>query len=337
MRKIVYSLVLLVMLLLPAAPAYAANGPGDGRVIIGQNFILKSGETLTGDLVGIGSEVTIESGASVKGDVVVIGGSLKLDGDTAGNAVVIGGVISMGAQSSVAGDLVTVGGTLQRAVGAKVGGNVVTNLPPPQLMVPVTPQAEIPPVAPPPGFRVNYSPLGDAAGILVQSIGLAALAMLLTLFLHPQLDRVAQAITKQPIVSGSIGLLTTLLAPITLVILVITILLIPVALAAVVLLVLAWLFGVVALGMEVGDRFTKAIHRTWEPVVSAGAGTFMLGFVVGIINLIPCVGWLAPVLVGLVGLGGAVITLFGTRPVPLGTLITPPAQTPVEPALPPAS
>jgi hypothetical protein len=94
-------------------------------------------------------------------------------------------------------------------------------------------------------------------GVFFQAIGLAALAMLLTVFLHPQLDRVAQTVTKQPFVAGSVGLLTALLAPITVVILVVTLILIPVALAAVVLLVLAWLFGVVAFGIEVGDRFTK--------------------------------------------------------------------------------
>jgi len=337
MKRILYSLLLLNLLLLPAAPAYASSGPRDGRVIIGQDYTLKSGDTLTGDLVVIGGEVTIEKTASVQGDIVVIGGSLKLDGQTSGNAVVIGGQVALGEQATVTGDLVTVGGTLQRAEGSKVGGNVVTNLPPPVLKVPIAPTAEIPPAPPSPGFRFDFGPLGALAGILAQAIGLAALAMLLTLFLHPQLDRVAQAVTRQPLLSGSIGLLTTLLAPITVVILVVTILLIPIALAAVVLLVLAWLFGVVALGMEVGDRFTKAIHRTWEPILATGAGTFLLGVGVGLINQVPCVGWLAPVIVGLVGLGAAVTTMFGTRPVPERLLIPPATGAAPESPIPPAA
>lgn len=339
MRKILYSLALLALLLLPAAPAYAQNGPHDGRVIIGQDYTLKSGETLNGDLVVIGGEVDIEPTAAVNGDIVVIGGSLKLDGKSTGNAVVIGGLVAMGQQSSVAGDLVTVGGTLQRAEGAQVGGNVVTNFPAPTVNVPivVTPQAEIPPIPPPPGFHVDFSPVGRIAGIFVQSLGLAALAMLLTLFLHPQLDRVALAVTRQPLMAGSVGLLTLLLTPIALVILVVTVLLIPVALAGVILLVLAWLFGVVALGMEVGDRFTKAIHRTWEPVLSAGVGTFLLALVIGTVDMIPCVGWLAPVLVGLIGLGAAVITIFGTRTMPpLAVAAATNVPTPQEP-IPPAS
>ena len=151
--------------------------------------------------------------------------------------------------------------------------------------------------------------------------------MLLTLFLHPQLDRVAQAVTKQPFIAGSIGLLTAFLAPLTLVILVVTLILIPVALAAVVLLVLAWLFGIVAFGMEVGDRLTKALHQSWEPVLSTGLGTFLLGIVIGSVNLIPCVGWLAPLIVGLMGLGAAVITMFGTRPLHPMALSTPDSNT----------
>ncbi len=342
MRKIFFSLVLLALLLLPAAPAFAQGGPGggNGRVIIGQDFTLKSGDSINGDLVVIGGQVAVEQGAAIYGDVVIIGGSLDLSGKATGNAVVIGGVVNLSSGSSVAGDLVTIGGALQRAQGAQVGGNVITNLPPPRITVPViptAPQATIPPLPPTPEFRFNGGPLATAASIFVQGVGLAMLAMLLTIFLHPQLDRVAQAVTTQPLISGSIGVLTVLLAPITLLILIVTVLLIPVALAAVVLLVLAWLFGVVALGMEVGDRFTKAIHRTWEPVLSVGVGTFLLVIVVGVVAQIPCVGWLAPVLVGLVGLGAAVATLFGTRAVPHPAALVPASPSGPETPLPPAA
>ena len=79
--------------------------------------------------------------------------------------------------------------------------------------------------------------------------------------------------------------------------------------------------------MEVGDRFTKAIHRTWEPVLSTGLGTFLLGIGIGSVNLIPCVGWLAPLIVGLMGLGAAVITMFGTRPLHPMALSTPDSNT----------
>ena len=67
-----------------------------------------------------------------------------------------------------------------------------------------------------------------------------------------------------------------------------------------------------------------------EPVISAGLGTLLLGIVVGTVQHVPCVGWIAPVLVGLIGLGAAVITLFGTRPM-IRTAMTPVAVAPIGP------
>jgi len=326
MKKIVYAIVLLALLFVPTHSAHALSSPRDGRVIVGQNFTLNSGDTLNGDLVVIGGEANIEQSAVVKGDIVIIGGSLTLDGLGTGDAVVIGGLVTMGEKAALAGNLVTVGGSLQRAQGAEIGGNVVSNLPPPTFQLPKVSGTQAPAVPPAPRFEFNFGPLGTAAGVFFQALGLAALAMLLTVFLHPQLDRVAQAVIAQPFMAGSIGFLTAIIAPITLVILVVTLILIPVALAATILLVLAWLFGIVAFGMEVGDRFTKAIHQTWEPVIATGFGTFLLAIVIGTVNLVPCIGWLAGVLVGLIGLGAAVITMFGTRSLNHPIMSTPAAE-----------
>jgi hypothetical protein len=327
MRKILYGFVLLLLLLLPTRAVAASDGTSHGRLIIGQSFTLRSGEKVDGDLVVIGGQASIEDGALVNGDVVVIGGSLHLDGETTGSAVVIGGTAALGSRAAVAADMVTLGGSLQREEGARVGGDIITNLPLEVGNLPIAAAVPAPPVPPPPKVQINLGPLARVASTFFQALALAALAMLLTAFLHPQLDRVGQAIVAQPFATGSIGLLTVLLAPITVVILAITLILIPIALAAVLLLVLAWLFGVVALGLLIGDRLTQAMHKTWEPVLSAGFGTFVLGLAVGSVYLVPCAGWLASVLVGLLGLGAAVITMFGTRPITRGALLGPAAST----------
>jgi len=337
MKKLLYMFAILTVLLLPVRSALALGPSLEGRVIIGQNFTLKSGETLAGDLVIIGGQAVVEQGATVQGDTVVIGGNLQLDGQVSGDAVVIGGLVSLGSTSSLSGDAVTIGGSVQRAEGAKIGGNILSNFPPPTLQLPSGAATATPPLPPQPKLQFDFGPLGTAASVFFQALGLGALGMLLTVFLHPQLDRVGQAVAGQPFISGTIGVLAIIATAITAVILSVTLILIPVALATVLLVVLAWLFGIVALGMEVGDRFTKAIHRSWEPVLSACLGTFLLALVVGMVNLIPCVGWLAPVIVGLVGLGAAVITMFGTRVVP--DVRTAPVEAAVEAAsrLPPAS
>ena len=109
-----------------------------------------------------------------------------------------------------------------------------------------------------------------------RALAVAAIGMLLTLFLQPQLERVADAVTRQPLMAGSFGLLAVVVTPLAMLIMIVTLILIPVAIVVALLVPLAWLFGMVALGQEVGERFTKAINQIWAPVLSTGFGTFLL-------------------------------------------------------------
>ena len=313
MKKTFCWLLLFGLLVVPSRAAYADDGSPHDRVIIGQNFTLQDGETVDGDLVVIGGETTIDVGATVQGDLVVIGASLRLDGEAVGSAVVIGGSASLGETAVVGHDLVALGGSFQRADGARIGGDIITNLAINTERLPRGTAVPTPAFPPESDFQLDFGPLGTIAAVFFQAIGLGAVAMLLSVFLHPQLDRVAQAVQGQPFAAGSLGLLTVFLAPLAIVIMAITLILIPLALATAFLLVLAWLFGLVALGQIVGERLAQAMHRNWEPVLSAGFGAFVLGIVLGTSNQIPCVGWLASVIIGLVGLGAATMTLYGTR------------------------
>jgi cytoskeletal protein CcmA (bactofilin family) len=316
-QKMTTLVLLLAFLCIPASTVHA-KGLQDGRVIFGDNFTLDGGDTLTGDLVVFGGNVTIENEAVIKGDMVVIGGNVNLDGMVEGSAVIIGGSMNMGETSLVEGDLVTVGGSLQRDSGSQVEGDVVSNIPAPDFQIPdfQVPDVPTPPTPVQPDVKVNFNPLVDFLQMLVTAVALALLAMLGSLFLQPQIERVAQTIVKQPVIAGSFGLMTSVLAPIVLVILAVTIILIPVVILAAAVLALAWLFGIIAIGFEVGDRFTKAINQTWAVPLVAGFGTLLMMLVVGGIGMVPCVGWFVPFLVALIGIGGVTLTVFGTRPYP---------------------
>jgi hypothetical protein len=313
MKTTTYWLLLAALLFMPARTAYADDGSAHDRLIIGQNFTLAAGETLDGDLVVIAGEVTIEPGAVVQGDLVVIGGGLRLDGQAQGSAVVIGGSASLGGDSSVGRDLVALGGSFQRADGSEIAGDIITNLSITTDRLPRATAVPGPTLPPAPDFHLDFGPAGTFAGIIFQAFALGIVAMLLSAFLRPQLDRVAEAVQTQPFAAGSLGLLTVLLAPFAIVLMAITLILIPLALAAAFLLVLAWLFGIVALAHVVGEKLMQAMNRNWEPVLTAGFGAFVVGIVLGTSNQVPCVGWLASALIGLVGLGAATMTLFGTR------------------------
>ena len=169
----------------------------------------------------------------------------------------------------------------------------------------------------PPHININYNPFTDVFWVFFWAVAVSAFSMLLTLFWQPQIERTGQAIISQPLMTGAIGLLSFVVAAI----LFLTV--IPLIVIA-----FAWLFGVVAIGSEIGERFTKAINQAWSPVLTIGFGTFLLMLVGGAVGLIPCLGGLVLFLLGLVGIGGSVITLFGSRPiqVPALTIYTPPTD-----------
>jgi hypothetical protein len=332
-----FSLFLLFgLLLMPTRAAYAQGpDPGSGgRVIFASNFTLASGDTFDGDLVVFGGNVTIEEDANLNGDLVVVGGTIQSSGETSGSMVVVGGQITLEEAALVTGDVVTIGGQLEQAEGAKIQGEVVNNVAPnitlPSGRIPPTepdsPTIPTPPEVVPPNINVHFNPFAEFFGIVFWAVGVAAFSMLLALFLQPQITRTGTAMVSQPVMMGAIGLLSVVVAAV----LFLTVL--PPILVA-----FAWFFGVVALGQEVGERFTKAINQQWSPVLTIGFGTFLLVLAGGVIGLIPCLGGIVIFLSGLMGIGASVMTLFGTRPVqvPALTVYNPP--TPPPGPVPPAS
>jgi len=326
LNKYLSFFLLLTLVFMPMQSA-SAKGLTEGRVIFGSAYTLESGKTLTGDLVVFGGSASIEKDAKVEGDTVVIGGSLVVDGEVTGDVAMVGGAVTLGAESHVHGNLSTVGAVLTRAEGSQVDGEIfntatswknVENQPTaPQPLTPITPQVSF-----------DFKPFWSIANVFGQAVALGVLAMLVLLFLAPHTQRVGQAIVGQPFIAGTLGLLTVILTPLVL------ILLIPVALVAVIVLALAAVFGWIALGLEIGQRLTAAIKQQWHPSLAAGLGTFLLALVVNSIGLIACVGWLAPFLVTILGIGGVILTRFGARPTesPVAAIASNPPAGPVAPA-----
>lgn len=329
--------LLLALVFLPVQSAAAQGINFDGQVIFGQSYTLKSGNSMDGDLLVFGGSAAIEEGATVNGDVIIFGGSLSVDGEVTGNIAVTGGTVSLSATAHVYGDLATVGATLNRTEGSQIDGQIYntatswidgTNAEQP--VIPDVPAVTVEPTIP----TINIGGWWNSLmNVFSQAVGLAVLAMLLMLFLAPHADRVAHAVLAQPLTAGGLGLLTVIVAPIALVLLVITLILIPVAAIAVVALIVAGVFGWIALGYEIGQRFTKAIHQNWHPAFSAGLGTFALSLASSALTSIPvlnCIGWLVPFLLGLAALGAVLMTRFGTQAVTAPVKET--AVTPIDPA-----
>jgi hypothetical protein len=306
-RLLSVSLVTLVLLLALPVTAFA-GGQYDGRVVLGGNFVLESGDVLDGDLAVIGGQATLETESIVRGSVFLVGGNLVGYGQVTGDMAIVGGNANLGPSAVIGGDLITIGGNVNRS-GAVIEGDVISGE-----------EFDVP-------MNFNWSADWDdyifrgygrsfearVLGYLFQSFMLAALSVLVLMFWPKQTKMVADTVVEQPLIAGAIGLLTMVVAPILLVLLIVTICLAVVGIGGVIVLIAAWVMGWIALGLEVGERLAKAANQDWQPVVAGGLGTLIFSLVVNGIGFIPCIGWLAPFVLGATGIGAVLMTRFGTR------------------------
>jgi hypothetical protein len=317
MKRSLFLLGLVFLLALAVPTAAFAGGQLDGRVILGGDFTLASGETLDGDLVVLGGNAHAQQGSLITGSVFIAGGNLDIDGTVNGDVSVLGGNVNLMSNAVVKGNVSSVGGNVNRAEGAQVMGEIITGQ---GLNIPFTIQ---PPSGVPGGVEVPFAggriwadtfrPLAGLGWSIFQSLMLAALAVLVVMFAPNATGRVSDAIVGQPIIAGGLGILTGIVFPALLVLLAVTICLIPFSLLGVLVLVVAGVFGWIAVGLEVGKRIGTMFNWQLHPAGAAGLGTLIVALVADGIGFIPCVGWLASALVSAIGLGGVVLTRFGTR------------------------
>lgn len=336
-RTIIYSLLLVLVIGLTFPGIAFARGLQEDKIVAGGSFTLKSGETVDGNLLIFGGSVNMEEGSVVTGDVVLMGGSLSIDGEVEGSVIGIGGAVNLGSTAEVGRDVATIGAALNRDEGAVISGQVISGFQgpfrfdvpggfnvPPIPDVPTTPSIEI----------RGISAVWSGLWFLFRTFLWAALAMLVVMFIPNPTERIARTTVGQPILSGAVGLLTAVVVPLLLIGIALTLILIPVSLVGAFVLIIAWFFGRIAIGLEIGKRMGDSMNQRWSLAVAAGVGTFVLSLVAdGASELIACVGWILPTIVGLIGLGSVLLTRFGSQSYPPHSAV----QTPrVPPAVPPA-
>jgi len=288
---------------------------GEGKLVFGGEYTLHSGETLDGDLVVMGGKAMLERDSTVKGSAVVFGGTIRADGVIGGELVTFGGGIELGEEAVVGGDVISFGGDLKYDEKTQFKGDVFTDIPIP-FEFSFSEDFDFSEINFP-QFARSFNPVRETLWFFFRSFMWTAVAVLFLLFFPKPITRISDALVSQPIISGGLGLLTAVVAPILLVLLMITLICIPISLILILVLGVAWVFGIVGLGFETGKRISKMLNQSWAPAVSAGFGTFILTFVInGIGLLVPCVGWIVPALVGLVGFGAVLLTRFGSQAYP---------------------
>jgi cytoskeletal protein CcmA (bactofilin family) len=289
----------------PGSPVWQGPDNGD-RLVMGGTYVLGEDETLDGNLIVLGGIATLESGSVVERDVVVLGGTVRVDGTVEGDVTVIGGMVDLGETAAVEGDVNALAANLERAEGARIEGSLNTETTG-AFPVIITEGMRTPTV------DVSFNPVVKMLLVPFWSFVWAVGTLLVMLFVPNHAGRVAKTVVGQPWISLGMGMLTTLVGPILLAAIAITLIGIPVTLVGAFLLVVTWGFGVMSVGLEVGKRIAQAFHQEWAPAVMACAGTFVLTLMTGALNLVPCIGWVAPAFVGALGLGAVILTRFGTQ------------------------
>ena len=320
-----FILIALIFMVALAFPGQAsAAGLLDDKVVFGGSYRLDKNETLDGNLTVFGGAASTAQDSKVNGNVTLLGGALEIDGAVNGNVTALGGTISLGDHAVVTGNVATAGGTLRQSDTAKVQGEVINGESTPF-------NFNVPNQLARPSVSLNLNPIWDFLGYLGNSFLLAALAMLIVLFWPKPAERVANTVVAQPVISGGLGLLTAVVAPVLVILVAVTIILIPVSLLGILVLILAALFGWIAVGLEVGNRMGQLFKSQWHPAIYAGLGTLLMSLVVNAIGWIPCIGWIAPFTVSMIGLGAVIVTRFGTQIYPN---TTPMAAAPLYQAVP---
>jgi hypothetical protein len=276
------------------------------QVVIANTYRLESGDELMGNLAVIGGTATLDEGSTMTGDVILIGGTLTVDGTVNGDFIAIGGAVNIEDTADINGNISLVGATIKKSPLAEINGEITEQSPKFFDFNLSDPKAFNFP------FTAKTSLLTKMLQASLQALAMAALAVILGLLLPNQIKRVADTINKEPLVTGGVGLLSVVVAPILLVLLTITLILIPVAILSTFLVGLAVLFGWIAIGYEIGERLAVLFKTTWHPSIAAGIGVLLLGLVTGFATLIPCIGWLIGVIVAILGLGAVVISRFGS-------------------------
>ncbi|GAB4578078.1 MAG: hypothetical protein Fur0022_08110 [Anaerolineales bacterium] len=305
---VIHKLIWLALLagILFGFPAGArAASPADDEIIFGGTFTLASGQKLDGNLIVFGGTVMLEDGSHITGEVVIYGGTTTLNGTVDEDIVLSGGTLILGEHADVRGDVYWHGGTLDQDNEANITGEIIAQ----------------PGRITRPDFETSLAGrLGrrilDTLWSFFLLFAFSALAVLVVIFFPNPTGRVAQTLVAQPGQSALVGLMTLIVAFPVLLILAITILLIPVSFLGILGLVIAGIFGWIALGLETGNRLARAFRQDWAPPVAAGLGTFLLTFVAFSLKFIfgwLCIGWIFPTVVGLVGLGAVVLSQFGKR------------------------
>lgn len=250
-------------------------------------------------IVKINSDVVIEEDLRVR-HVIVVGGQITVNGTVERHVVALFGSVVLTRTAVVEGDVTVLGGIIAIGKGADVRGSMT---------------------------EINSSNVSEAISELLSDdwegwSWLFAIFSLVVLLVMMFIALVTVALIPKPIltiaegitqhvyratIAGFIGLMMIVPVAMLLTISVIGIVLIPLE---AVLVVLASIFGFIAVAQILGKRVLTIARRPNDGIILQ---TFWGLLVLWIVGWMPYLGWMIKVLAIVIGMGGVIITRFGTK------------------------
>lgn len=260
---------------------------------------IRSGAVVRSQVVGLGRDVLVEGDALE--DVAALNGSVEVRGSVRGDVVVLGGDVRLGPEAEVEGKVFVVGGTLEAAPGSVIGGRSVA--------YPSITSAWLTLIEAPALGLSATSPIVLAAKLALLT---AWLALLLVLFAVAgrQVLATADGVSREPFRNfwvGLTGVLSLVLTALFFSAFAGPVIGLPFVVLVVLLLLLAKLWGMVAVFYATGRWIYGRLGRRGTILHAATVGLAALG----LFKLLPFVGLWTWTIATFIGVGAAFTTKFG--------------------------
>ena len=247
-------------------------------------------------IVKFGESIEVPSGTEVD-SAVAIGGSVTVYGNVREDVVAIGGSVYLKNQAMVGGDAVSIGGAVEKSPRAIVKGEVT--------------ELSFGEFGPMVGSIAKEGILpGIALFSLLSFLGFLVLVIILVALFPNQLEAVSAAVEGNLLKTFLFGLLVVLIFLPMIILLAITIFGIPLIPIWVIVVAAAGLFGYIGAAHLLGRKILKAFKLNVKTMmVEALTGVIVLALV----GFVPFAGFIIKLIASCLGLGGVVLTRFGTQ------------------------
>jgi hypothetical protein len=320
------------------ADDYRVDAAVDGDlVVLARKITVGEGANISGSASLIGSEITVDG--RIAEDLTVLGEQIRLGGDSA----VAGDVSLMGSDTVVDGVIggnVLINSEIAALTGSARAQGTVTlcgteiSAPDDMTLAPCPEEGVIRPFEPlialrsqPPTFTPSaLSPLGMGVMVVGWALLMTGAAAITVSAFPRQISHIEDAVRARPSRLWGVGIalyalgVGVTLALITLLAVVppLGLIALPFYLIAVALLLVLTLCGLITLALVLGDLIAQRVSSNrLPPLVAAVTGSLVLSAGIALLVLLPF-GWLADALivgaVSALGLGAALVTRMGTRP-----------------------